>query len=199
MTTTMSKRCIGNQRGSAMVVVLLLLVLLTLLGVTSLSTSNMEIQIADNQRLYKKALFEADGGIEAGFELLEQNLACPTGFSSDNLVIGAGNVEVIDRDFWLQVDPPPNAFPSDSDRDVRIPNSDSGPHTNLLVFGNTEFSSGGALQMAAGYEGVGKGAAASGAYILYDIYSQHRGTANSEVIVTARWRHVIGQEGTCQY
>ncbi len=74
-----------------------------------------------------------------------------------------------------------------------------GPHTNLSIYGATAFGVGGAIEMAAGYEGKGKGAAGGGVSLLYRIFSQHLGFADSESLVAIQWRHNIGSEGTCMY
>ena len=73
------------------------------------------------------------------------------------------------------------------------------PHTTINMGGDTELGVGGAMQMAAGYEGVGKGAAGSGASIIYDIYAKRYGENNSESCLCTAWRHVIGQEDDCKY
>ena len=44
--------------------------------------------------------------------------------------------------------------------------------------------------MAAGYEGMGKGAAHGGTLMIYDIITQRVGDKNSESIVRVQWRHV---------
>lgn len=71
--------------------------------------------------------------------------------------------------------------------------------TSVMLGGETRLAEGGALQMAAGYVGVGKGVAAGGgAALVYDIYVQHRGARNTRKLTEIRWRHSIGQEGTCR-
>jgi hypothetical protein len=91
--------------------------------------------------------------------------------------------------------------PTNDNRDFFFPSgySPGEPHTNLTVGGETELSAGGAIQMAAGYEGRGKGAPSGGAHIVYDIFSEHLGRFNSKSLVRMQWRHVIGQEGACLY
>jgi hypothetical protein len=81
---------------------------------------------------------------------------------------------------------------------VRI-GADSDNHTNLAIFGETAFGVGGAIEMAAAYEGKGKAAASGGVTLDYQIFSQHLGYANSESIVALHWQHVVGSEGTCAY
>jgi hypothetical protein len=61
------RQCIpakANERGSVLVIALIMLVLLTVLGITATSTSNIELQIAGNERNYKRAFFIANAGIE---------------------------------------------------------------------------------------------------------------------------------------
>lgn len=69
----------------------------------------------------------------------------------------------------------------------------------IYMGGYTEMMPGGALQMAAGYEGKGKGSAVGGVAKIIDIFSQYQGPLNSEAIVLFGWRHLIGSEGDCVY
>ena len=73
------------------------------------------------------------------------------------------------------------------------------PHTFFSIGGQTRFASGSAIQMAAGYEGLGKGAATGGASIVYDIYAMRYGSNSSEALNTIQWVHLLGQGGTCNY
>ena len=190
----------NNSDGAVTIAALLILAVLTIIGISSITTSNVEVQIATNDKVHKMAFYAADGGSELGTELLELNIACASGFANDNLVIN--NITVVDKDFWMQgdIDKPTDIsdYSSNTDRDVQI-DADSGPHTNLSIYGETAFGVGGAIEMAAGYEGKGKGAAGGGVSLLYEIYSQHLGLANSKSMVAIQWRHNIGSEGTCMY
>ena len=192
----------NSSDGWVTVAALLILAILTVVGISSISTSNVEVKISTNDRFHKIAFYGADGGCELGTELLELNIACPTGFSTDNLVIG--NVTVVDKDFWLKNEEPedgsgnPIPYPSDTEHDIQIDPS-SGPHTNLSIFGTTALGVGGAIEMAAGYEGKGKGVAGGGVSLLYEIHSQHFGPARSQSNIAIQWRHNIGSEGTCMY
>jgi hypothetical protein len=194
----------NHQDGLVTVAALFFLIVLTIMGTSAISTSNMEVQIATNDEIHKLTFYAADSGADLGTELVELNIACPTGFASDDLPIGGGGITVIDRDFWMQDDEPVDGannvvpYPSDTERDIRIDDA-AGNHTNLTIFGQTACGIGGAIEMAAAYEGKGKAAASGGVTLEYEIYSQHRGYANSESIVMLHWQHVVGNEGTCEY
>jgi hypothetical protein len=127
-------------------------------------------------------------------ELLEQNVNCAAGFTNSTI----GSVAVDVPDFWLNLSA---SKPGDTNRDFYFPSgyNPGEPHTNVTVGGNTALSTGGAIQMAAGYEGKGKGAAAGGVHIAYDIVSSHIGYFNSKAVVRLQWRHAVGQEGPCLY
>ena len=187
----------NKEDGSVTVLAVILLVLLTLLGIAVITTSSIEVQIAGNDDRHKKALYEADGGTEVGFEMLEQNIACPNGF---NFVgsLDIGDVTVSTKAFWLIENEPTSDYPSDTVRDIVI-NRPAGSHTNLSIYGSTQLSSGSAIQMVAGYEGKGKGAGSGGGHIIYNVYSKYMGRDNSQSMVMSQWKHMIGQEGACNY
>jgi len=189
LTSTLS-----NQTGAAIVLVLLILATAIIIGVTAISTSNTDLQIATQDARHKIAFYAADGGTDYGAELVEQNIACPGGFSTATI----GNLEVGNLSLWMNASA---TKPDDTNRDFYFPSGYSAgePHTNLTVGGVTTLAAGGAIQMAAGYEGKGKGAPSGGAHIVYDIFSEHLGRFNSKALVLLEWRHVIGQEGACLY
>jgi Tfp pilus assembly protein PilX len=50
-----------NEDGSVMVVSLMMLVLLTIIGVSAITTSNVELQISGNERVHRENLYNAEG------------------------------------------------------------------------------------------------------------------------------------------
>jgi hypothetical protein len=172
----------------------MIIAIISILAISDIYSSYTETRIASHDVRYKMAFYRADGGTELAAELLEQNAACAVGFTNSTI----GNVAVDVPNFWLNLGV---TNPSDASRDFHFPSgyNPGDPHTNLAVGGNTALSTGGAIQMAAGYEGKGKASAAAGAHIAYDIVSGHVGTFNSQAMVRLQWRHVIGQEGPCLY
>jgi len=190
-----------NENGSLLVISLIILMLLTLIGIAITTTASLELQIAGNERLHKNSFYRADGGSEISYELLEQNLGCAGGFTNSTIT-GTGSslsLEVVKLNFWQNSPAANQNF--ETNRDFYFPSNYAAgtPHTNFTVGGNVSFSTGSAIQMVSGYEGKGKGVGAGGAHILYDVYSQHIGTNNSQAAIKTQWRHVIGQEGDCNY
>jgi hypothetical protein len=184
----------SNEHGSAIVLTIMVLTILVIIGVVAISTSNVELQIATSDARHKIAFHEADGATEFGSELVEQNISC-SGFGT---LTDIGALKVTSPDLWMNL---AATKPSDANRDFYFPGTYTGndPHTNLTVGGATTLALGGAIQMAAGYEGKGKGAPSGGAHIIYDIFSDRTGLFNSKSLVMLQWRHVVGQEGNCLY
>ena len=179
----------SNEKGSTLVLSILILLLLTVIGIAATNTSIIEILISGNDKVHKMTFHQADGGTEVGIELVEQNISL-AGFDATDLA-NLGDVNVTSLNLYLKV--PPIYMPDDNNRDAFFPKDYAGnePHTNLTIGGNTGLSTGGAIQMAAGYEGKGKSSAGGGSYVVYDIWSQHIGEVNSEAIILLQWMHVM--------
>lgn len=204
-------KVLKNEQGSLILIAVVILMVLTVIGVSMTTTTSIELQIAGNDKLIKTAFYEADGAVDVGAEVIEQNLGCvgaPGGFSeSESRVIGDAGDDSADDGAAIYMDNlsvwqnTSATTPSDTNRDFHFPSgyATGDPHTNITAGGNTVLSTGAAIQMVAGYEGKGKGAGGGGGYIAYDLYTQHQGLSNSESVILVQWRHVIGQEGACNY
>ncbi len=219
-----------NENGFVLVAALLTLLLLVIIGVSATTTSTFEVQIAGNEKVYNMAFYQANGGVDLGAEILEQNISCRTGFrnlNGDNTVGDSVYQKyrplVVISDFQYHtrtslvykplsadeqallvaagatVEAPqiPDMFlpgtvdPADPDATM--------PRTLVSFAGQNEWNPGGSIQMAAGYEGQGKGSSGGGVTMVYDVTSRHIGLGNSESTVHQQWRHVVGQEGPCNY
>ncbi len=75
----------GNEQGFVLVVALACLVVLSLIGIAAMNTSNIEKNIAQNINLAEKTFYGADGGTEVGIEMIEFNLSWDIGFTNAGL------------------------------------------------------------------------------------------------------------------
>jgi hypothetical protein len=206
---------INNQRGSVINVALLILILIFLVGIGLHKISTTDIKIAGNMKTEATTFYEAEAGLEAGSELVELNAACPLGFldpEDDGWEEIAGSIMVTTLDFWrndVAGNPAGNPNPADKtalpEIDAFYPPDYDGnanpdaPHTNISVGGKTRFARGSAIQMAAGYEGLGKGAAAGGASIIFDIYTMRYGENRSQTEHMIQWNHLLLLNVTNEY
>ncbi len=70
----MKEKCLlKNDDGSVLVLALVMLVLLTVLGISASRTSSIEIQISGNDKVYKENLYMAEAGAMEAAQELENN------------------------------------------------------------------------------------------------------------------------------
>ncbi len=192
---------IKNQSGSPLIVVVVMLAVIAIAATFASKNSTQDVTVAGIDSLHKLTRSEADGATEMAAELLEQNLACPKGFKLETEYdIPLIKVNDANTAFWQN-----NAY------DVNNPSFDTGdydfyfpdsydhngpfePHTIVTLGGQSQFALGGAIQMAAGYEGKGKSAGDGGGHILYDIMVIRKSYKDSEAMCRIEWSHVIGRE-----
>jgi len=162
-----------GQTGSALVIAVIVLAILGAIGIASLDVANLNLFVAANDRDAKEAFFHADSGANLGHELLEIALenVNSTFYGSDatTWVNDAFNASLFPATFYAQ-----GAMATH----IRSGALDSG----ILP--------GSAMQIGAGYEGVGKGAAGGGTFTNYLIRSHRDGRRNSVAEVDIGWRHI---------
>ncbi len=218
--------CRNGEEGFVMVASLLILLVLTMLGIAVNRNTDIEWRIAMNDRLHKQSFYAADAATELAAEALEQSVAClgfranakdtdgkpimrlrgKEGYNYDLVV------EESSLGFWRNYAPDGIPTPSDAGRNLVYPgvfkdkefsvnDTNAAPHANINVGGNTKLTRGSAIQMAAGYEGAGKGMGGGGATLVYDIRVQHVGRAGegTESVICVQYGHVLGSSGACNY
>jgi hypothetical protein len=199
----------SNQHGSVINVALLILILIFLIGIGLSKMSTTDIKIANNIKQDMTTFYETDAALEATGELIEQNLDCIIGFDDpDGDGIIGGKFYVNNMNFGHNeraVAYIPSADPKTATAllpDFYYPEdyvSPEEPHASIKVGGASRFSKGSAIQMAAGYEGLGKGAAAGGGSIIFDVYAQRIGLNNTSSIHYMQWVHLIKPSGGCNF
>jgi len=103
------KPILKNEKGSAIIVALLVLVLLTIIGMSATSNSNTELQITTNSQLYKMAFYAAESGWqEMAVDIVQTNPTDPPPISRNLTadtryqVTGVSNDPVYDDGWELQ-------------------------------------------------------------------------------------------------
>ena len=186
------KNKFSDQSGAALIMAIMMLVLLTIIGIGALNNTDLELSIAGNEKAHKMTFYAADAGNELSKELIETTIEARGWQDEADTTKTIDDIVIENKDFWLndELDPDPAAdSPSTANHDARL---DFDRGQTYYRFGtNSELSSGGAIQMAAGYEGVGKGAAGGGAWLIYDVRTRHEGVDNSKSQIKGQWRHVL--------
>lgn len=92
---------LSNQNGSAIVVALMLLSLLTVMGIWSTRKSNIETLIAGNESARKETFFRTEGGvIEGGFRIEEAAVSDLRGRAPIWLTEASASPDMTDPENW---------------------------------------------------------------------------------------------------
>jgi len=196
------------QRGTAIIMALLILLVLSVIGVYAVSTSTMETKIAGVERGYQEAFYTADSGEPIGVEIVKlilqddpqtpEALGSPWNSVVDSSLLGMdGEIFTDSRNAYTIFDDSPN---TDIDLNSKNDTDNLGlaSYVRLLVDVDrlkSHHLAGGGIEFAAGYEGIGFGGG-GGVAVLYAVDSVGRYTmrgAQSRVYVG--YRHVPGLAG----
>ena len=90
------KTNIGNESGMVLVVCIIMLLMLSLVGVASLMTSNSEMTLSGNIKDATTAFYLADAGAERAISILGDSTQWRAGFENQGLSGGSYNVVVAD-------------------------------------------------------------------------------------------------------
>ncbi len=172
----------------ALISALLLIMIVSLMAVGISSDTSMDVRIAGYQKFKAVSFGYAESGSSAATEILEENIfdaGWPGGIMSFSypLLSGRynGTVTIDDGDFYMKANPSNN----------RVVNMTGDIKADIIIQRLLSMlATGGAIQMSAGYEGVGKGAGAGGVHVIYDIETLGRGSDSAESLLGQHYRYV---------
>jgi hypothetical protein len=181
----------SKQNGSALVIALIVLAILAALGIASLDVADINMFISANDRDTKEAFFHADSGTNIGHEFLEE-----AHFN--------GNATFYDSDATLWQNLTNNSSCLDSPSNPRWGDCSNCTDPQFLSYYTASLMGtyvrsgrlgsgileGSAMQIGAGYEGIGKSVAHGGTFTNYLIRSRRYGQRNSFAEVDLGWRHI---------
>lgn len=156
----MMRRIILNERGSVLLVSLLILLVLSLIGIQALNTTVIELAITTNDRTYKEALNAADGGNFVAIKVVSQALNESASPTLDAL----STLEYIANDGTIDSNPPnPDSFYREL---IGVDNYENGADLRFPISPTANASvdvqrlqvinmAGGGAEFASSYSGVG--------------------------------------------
>lgn len=191
-----ASRTTSSQEGSVLVVALLILVFLTLIGISSTRITEVEIQIAGNERAYNIAFNTADSGVYVTPKVIRRSVddgVQPTfaGGSGISYLNASGQPDSGSGSaFYREV----MGFAAhDAADDISFTLN---THTVKVDITRAKQMSvaGGGVEFGSGAEGVGVGSA-GGVAVIYDLDSKGTGPNSARSNVFAEYRLVPGVAG----
>ena len=179
------KPAYSDERGMALISALLLIMIVSLMAVGISSDTSMDVRIAGYQKFKAVSFGYAESGSSAATEILEENIFdagwTGTTYPHLNTISYNGTVTIDDGDFYMKANPSNN----------RVVNMTGDIKADIIIQRLLSMlATGGAIQMSAGYEGVGKGAGAGGVHVIYDIETLGRGSDSAESLLGQHYRYV---------
>ena len=193
--TAVPLKIIGDQRGMALISALLLLLVVALMSVGVSMDTSMDVRIAAYQRFKVRSFGFAESGIMAATDILEDNIheAGSWDASTDDIIYPNLSSNYDDGDGGtVKIKQGQGSFYMNANADEDIALEMTGDIKAEVTFQRlvTKLATGGAIQMAAGYAGLGKGAGAGGANLIYNVMATGSDSDRSQTDLALHFRHV---------
>ncbi|MCF8035353.1 MAG: hypothetical protein K9K62_00635 [Desulfobacteraceae bacterium] len=186
---------INNQDGSMILVAMMLLLILTIIGITSTSTTVVENRIAVNDQLHKIAFSNADSGLYATPKLIRAVLREGDPLSSSELndqityLSDGGSADGKDGNYFYKHLMGYDTYDG-GENDIKYELSGNPVKVDVERI-SAEHVAGGGVEFASGAEGIGAG----GGLVNYGLFSVGGSPRESKAKVYARYRYVLGITG----
>jgi hypothetical protein len=178
----------NNQRGSAVLITLVVMLSVTAIGILTTRTAYIEHQISYSDKFFKMTWFATDAVTsEMTPELIEKSIR-EKGLSTGPFY----GVEVIEPEFYMNMEPATctEQVASTTNRDFYAPQlGEATVHTRVFR-GETQLMAGNSLELEEGYAGRGKTLAKGGIFIDFTIRGLGVGPNKSKAITFDTWRHI---------
>lgn len=187
-----------NETGSVTIIAaLMILVILTLIGISATSTTTVELQIAANDQFHKIAFYNADSGLYGSPKIVSAvvNDSAPVPVGGGTIATGVAYLApTTSMIFYRQV----MGYAAYDGGLEDISFTPAGINTNVDVRRDREENIiGGSAEFASGAEGIGTGST-GGIALFYDLRSNAQGPpAHNPSIARlgAEYRKVVGLAG----
>lgn len=158
-----------NERGVALITVLLLMVVLTVIGLGAITVTSLEVKTAQNERQHEEAVNRTEGGNDIQVKVLEETLLSAQMPEEYLQTAGGPVVETANLSgeiFGIRENDSSDIIP---DLQQAIGAATVKMDIDFLY---RKQKTGSALEMAGGYEGIGFGGGSGGTEIFYQLESQ---------------------------
>lgn len=187
-----------HQSGFVLIVGLVFILIIALVSVSSMQSSNLDYKIASNSAFKAVALENSESGRKAAGDALSYFIyqRSWSGFSALGLDPAENYDPSIDELGKITIN---GSEVNESLLDTNKLNIDltynlSGTNIETInsniniIKGYTVPNYGSGLQQASGYDGLGKGIGAGGAHLLYELRSTGTGASNARAVTATEYR-----------
>ncbi len=209
-----SRQTPQNQQGFTLILTMIFLVVLSLMGITAMRSSRIDVQIAGNERWSTDSFYRSEGGGDMTTRLLEDMSRGKVGGSDtekENFLYGGileegkrrGGILIADLDFDLKSTKNKWKEPSwgthdNLAADVLLPNENLKEHKKPYAVRNRQLPMTQIIVAKTNKKPVGtsmetgrsSGSSSSGAEATFVIWTRNTGTLNAETVLHTKWLHI---------
>jgi len=199
--TVIQPAALPRQQGAVLITALMFLTVLTLIGVVSMQSTSMDYQMSTNAVLRDRAFYFSENGREAMGSVVDDhlfergwtaNVTLPTGLSiadiNKDLYNGNDAGESLANSASLTVDA---THQLDGNGDGDFTDGEDSNSQIIVYKTQTQWASGAGTAMAAGYEGLGKAAAAGGVHVFFELRSRGTTVAGAQATTATEYRAIL--------
>jgi hypothetical protein len=184
-----------EENGSVLILSLLILMVLTLLGISASNTSVFEYKIASNDKYRDMSFYNADGGIYATAKLIGEAITDGADPNYPGVVTYLGDPDDFSGELMgFKTPDSPSALDLSIDLGDGDGLIDEGSVDIDIVSRNAQQIAGGGAEFGSGSGGAGVGSV-GGIGIKYEIDAYGNGPNNSRVVVGTRYVKILGAAG----
>jgi hypothetical protein len=187
---------IQNESGSVTIIAaVLILVIVTLVGLSAMDTTTVELQIASNDQRSRIAFYNADSGVYGTPKIISRivDTSDPVGIAAEAGSIAAGVTWDVTSDQDIFFDQVMGYDDYDPVTDVTMGQGGFSTQVDVQRVRSRVLTGGGA-EFASGAEGIGVGAT-GGVAVYYQLNSRGQSTRGAVSNVIANYRKVVGVAG----
>ncbi len=190
------KTYMQDDSGSVTIIIaILMLVILTLVGLSAMDTTTVELQIASNDQRSRIAFYNADSGAYGVPKIISRiiNTSDPVGIANeaDSIATGAAWDATTDQDIFF--DQVMGYAVYDDQVDISMNQGGFDTQVDVERLRTIQLAGGGA-EFASGVEGIGVGST-GGVAVLYELDSRGQSSRGANANVVADYRKVVGIAG----
>ena len=177
MPVTAKRSVVTDEQGMALLTVMILVLILTVLGVSAMTVTGLENRIAGFQRTTEVAADAAESCLSTSVKIIQQTIdagTVPAAVVTATGPVPTGAETAANPSLTMEI-----LGQSDNHADTVTGAGAMGPDYDQTVNGYSvkgdidrlyvQAKAGSGMQFAAGYEGVGSGSASGGADVLYRV------------------------------
>ncbi len=199
--TVIQPIALPRQQGAVLITALMFLTVLTLVGVISMQSTSMDYQMSTNAVLRDRAFHFSENGREAMGSVIDDHLF-ERGWTA-NVTLPTGlNIANANKDLYNGNDTGESLADASSltvDATHRLDGNGDGDFTDgedsnsaIIVYKTqTQWAAGAGTAMAAGYEGLGKAAAAGGVHVFFELRSRGTTVAGAQATTATEYRAIL--------